>query len=221
MATVVGVMDERSLGGRTDVTVVVDPERKHLLWIPRDLWCEDLGDRVNRAFELRGHDGLKAALAEHGIAIDHGLVLSRAATERVIAGLDVMMPVAKSFTLTVPEVPGGHIREAKRAVRFDPPATRLHGVLVHDWLSGRYSSDRNEAGDLGRIRRQQLLLVVLLGERADLSGVLDVPSEFDLSSDHALDDLAAVRTGWTCGTFGPLTPRRIDGKEVLTSRRAV
>ena len=44
--------------------------------MPRDLWCEDLGDRINRAYELGGHAGLKAALAEHGIDAEHGLVLS-------------------------------------------------------------------------------------------------------------------------------------------------
>ncbi len=221
MATVVGVMDERSLRGRTDVTVIADPERERLLWVPRDLWSEGLGDRINRAYELGGHAGLRASLAEHGIDAEDGLVLSRAATERVIAGLEVMMPVAKSFSLTVPEVPGGHIREAKREVSFEPPATRLHGILVHDWLSGRYSSDPKEAGDLGRIRRQQLLLAVLLGEGADLGGVLDNPDEFDLTSEAAIGELAAVRPDWRFETFGPLTPRRIDGKEVLTRRRPV
>ncbi len=221
MATVVGVMDERSLRGRTDVTVVVDPERKHLLWIPRDLWCEDLGDRVNRAFELRGHDGLKAALAEHGIAIDHGLVLSRAATERVIAGLDVMMPVARASRLPFRKFRAG--TSGRRSGRSASTRRRPGSMetSIHDWLSGRYSSDRNEAGDLGRIRRQQLLLVVLLGERADLSGVLDAAERVRSELGSRAGDLAAVRTGWTCGTFGPLTPRRIDGKEVLTSRRAV
>ena len=221
MATVVGVMDERSLLARTDVTVVADCERERLLWVPRDLWCDGLGDRVNRAYELGGHAGLKAALAEHGIDVGDGLVLSRAATERVIAGLDVMMPVARSFALTVPDVPGGDIEEARREVRFDAPATRLRGDLIHDWVSGRYSTEPSESDDLGRIRRQQLLLAVLLGDGADLSGVLDRPEEIDLTSKAALGELAAVRADWRFETFGPLTPRRIDGKEVLTRRRAV
>jgi hypothetical protein len=221
MATVVGVMDERSLRGRTDVTVVATPELGRLLWVPRDLWCEGLGDRVNRAYELGGHPGLRAALAEHGLLVNHGLVLSRAATERVIAGLDVMMPVARAFSLTVPEVPGGDIREARREVRFDPPAARLHGDLIHDWVAGRYSTEPGEAGDLGRIRRQQLLLAVLIGDGADLGGVLDHAAEFDLTSDEALGDLARVQADWAFETFGPLTPRRIDGKEVLTRRRPV
>ncbi len=221
MATVVGVMDERSLRARTDVTVVADSERKRLLWVPRDLWCEDLGDRINRAYELGGHAGLKAALAEHGIEADHGLVLSRAGTERVIAGLDVMMPVARAFVLTVPDVPGGDIRKARREVRFDPPATRLCGDMIHDWVAGRYSTEPSEAGDFGRIRRQQLLLAVLLGEGTDLSGALEQPDEFDLTSKAALGELAAARADWTFETLGPLTPRRIDGKEVLTRRRAV
>ncbi len=221
MATVVGVMDERSLRGRTDVTVVADPKREGLLWVPRDLWCEGLGDRVNRGYELGGHAGLRDALAEHGLHADHGLVLSRAATERVIAGIDVMMPVARSFTLTVPEVPGGDIRQARREVHFDAPATRLRGDLIHDWVSGRYSTEPSEAGDLGRIRRQQLLLAVLLGDGAELGGVLDHDSEFDLTSDAALDELARVRAEWEFEILRPLTPRRIDGKEVLTRRRAV
>ena len=127
----------------------------------------------------------------------------------------------RAFALTVPDVPGGDIREARREVRFDPPATRLHGDLIHDWVAGRYSTEPSEAGDLGRIRRQQLLLAVLLGEGADLSGVLDRAEEFDLTSKAALSELAAVRAHWTFETFGPLTPRRIDGKEVLTRRRAV
>jgi anionic cell wall polymer biosynthesis LytR-Cps2A-Psr (LCP) family protein len=214
-------MDERSLRARTDVTVVADPERKRLLWVPRDLWCPDLGERVNRAYELGGHAGLSDALAEHGIEAEHALILSRAATERVIAGLDVMMPVARAFTLTVPDVPGGEIEKASREVRFDPPATRLNGDLIHDWVAGRYSTDLREAGDLGRIRRQQLLLAVLLGERADLRGALDCPDEFDLTSQAALGELAAVHANWILETLGPLTPRRIDGKEVLTRGRAV
>ena len=142
-------------------------------------------------------------------------------TERVIAGLDVMMPVARAFALTVPDVPGGDIREARREVNFDPPATRLQGDLIHDWVAGRYSTEPGEGGDLGRIRRQQLLLAVLLGDGADLSGVLDHTGEFDLSSKAALGELASVRADWTFETFGPLTPRRIDGKEVLTRRRPV
>lgn len=221
MATIVGIMDERSLRGRTDVMVLAQPERERLVWVPRDLWCPRLGDRINRAYELGRHAGLEAALAEHGLEAGHGLVVSRAATERVIAGLDVMMPVARALELQVPAVPGGDIREARRKVRFDPPATRLRGDRIHDWVSGRYSPDPREAGDLARIRRQQLLLAVLLGEGAELGGVLDRPEEFDLTSPHALSELEVVRADWKFETLGPLTPRRMNGKEVLTRGRAV
>jgi glycosyltransferase involved in cell wall biosynthesis len=35
--------------------------------IPRDLWCETLGNRVNSAYRLGGPDRLLAALREHGL----------------------------------------------------------------------------------------------------------------------------------------------------------
>ena len=64
MATVVSIMDRDSRDQRTDNIVVVDLSRKRLLWVPRDLWCERLGDRVNEAFGRSGHQALIAARQE-------------------------------------------------------------------------------------------------------------------------------------------------------------
>ncbi len=219
MATAVGIMDERSLRARTDVLVVVDPAAESLQWVPRDLWCPKLGDRVNRAFELGGFRGLAAALAEHDIECANGLILSRTATERLIAGLDVMMPIPRSIELRVPAVPGGEIMEASRTVIFEPPAARLRGDGIHDWLSGRYSPDPRESSDLARIRRQQLFLAVVLGEGTDLSAALERTEEFELSSDAALLELRGVHATWKMQTVGPLSPSRIDGMEVLVPER--
>jgi hypothetical protein len=41
--------------GNTDIVVVAEPERKLLRWIPRDLWCARLGDRINAAFRHGRH----------------------------------------------------------------------------------------------------------------------------------------------------------------------
>ena len=57
MATVVGILDQDSWSARTDNIVVADPVAKSLTWIPRDLWCAVLGDRINEAFALAGIPG--------------------------------------------------------------------------------------------------------------------------------------------------------------------
>ena len=127
----------------------------------------------------------------------------------MIAGLDVMMPVARAFALhRSRKFPGGDIREASREVRFDPPANRL------PWRPDSRLGRREILDGTGRsrrpgqdFRRQQLLLAVLLGDGADLSGVLDYADEFDQTSKAALGELAAVRSDWTFETLGPLTPR--------------
>ena len=62
----VGVLDSDDWAANTDNLAVVEPARRRLTWVPRDLWCESVGDRVNRAFATGGHGLLVEALAEHG-----------------------------------------------------------------------------------------------------------------------------------------------------------
>ena len=69
MSTVVSVMDEDSWDARTDNIAVVEPARKRILWIPRDLWCPRLDNRINRAFAIGGHELLIDGLGEHSIRV--------------------------------------------------------------------------------------------------------------------------------------------------------
>jgi hypothetical protein len=69
MATVVSVMDRDAWDARTDIIVVVDQRWRRLGWIPRDVWCDAIGHRINRAFAVGGHQSLMDGLAHIGFSL--------------------------------------------------------------------------------------------------------------------------------------------------------
>src|SRR5205085_2433340 len=148
---VVGIMDGSGWSGRTDVIVVADPERRMLRWIPRDLWCDHLGDRINAAYCRRRHAGLISALAEHDIATQHSLCLRREATERAAARLTVTVPVHARLDLWYPHAPNRPIESGRKVVSFTPPFEVLVGERIHQWIGARYSV-RSDTTDFDRIR---------------------------------------------------------------------
>lgn len=215
MATVVSIMDRPSFRANTDVIVVADPPGARLLWVPRDLWSPGLGNRVNRAYAVGGHGRLAAALAEHGIAVDHGLCLGRAAIERATADVAIRMPVERSMSFWYPLAPARPIEEGRKRVTFAAPVERLAGERLHQWVGARYAVEPGDEGDLHRIRRQQQLVAVMLGAGFDFQRFLAPGLPRELTSGAALDELAQVRADWRFETFGPTRGARIDGKAVL------
>lgn len=216
MASAVAIMDRASFGASTDVIVVVDAEARAMTWIPRDLWCERLGERVNRAFELGGGPGLVDALAEHGFTVAHTLCLRRDAIEQGIDGLSIRVPVREPMAFWYPLSPTEPIEDGRKAISFDPPVEELAGERIHQWIGARYRVHA-PGSDLERIVRQQELVAVMLGEGVDFRRFLSVPDAVQVSHAAALEELARVRPTWTFATLGPLEPRRIDGKEVLVA----
>ena len=54
MSTIIGVTDRAGFAANTDNLVLVEPGERRLLWIPRDLWCPALGDRINVTVNVQG-----------------------------------------------------------------------------------------------------------------------------------------------------------------------
>lgn len=213
-------MDEPGFSGNTDVVVVADPSRQRLLWVPRDLWCPALGNRVNRAVAEGGDPALVMALAEHGIAAQHTVVLGREAAESCLAPVRATVPLERREEFWYPARAGRAIEEGRRRVRFDPPAVMLTGDRVHEWIGARYRVS-GAGSDLERIRRQQALLEVLLADGFAFSGALDVEGAVRISGPGALADLRRVRPGWAMETLGGLEDALIDGKQVLLRPRGL
>lgn len=208
MSTIVCVTDRAGLDQRTDNLVMVDATRERLLWIPRDLWCVILHDRINAAFHTGGDALLHAALHEHDLHADHSLLLSRAATEAALASAAVLVPVPAPMAFDYPLTPTSRIEDGRKRISFTPPAEVLRGERIHQWLGARGS-------DLHRIERQKVFVRRLLEQRFDFRRLLDNADWFRASSPQALSELSAVQAGWTFETFGPFEPVTIDGKQVL------
>jgi hypothetical protein len=220
MATVVCILDRDDWQANTDNIVVADPARRLLTWVPRDLWCPALNDRVNTAFARGGHEMLLAALAELGLRVSHSLCLRRRAAERALAGLSITVPVPAPLDMVYPLAPRTAVEDGHKIVSFRPPAERLQGERVHQWIGARRVL-LGPSGDLARIARQQVFVRRLLEERFDFAAALAEADDQRLSSPAALAELEAVRAGWRMAALDAVRPALIAGKEVLLRKRGL
>lgn len=220
-ATVVGVMDRDSWTARTDNIVVVDAKRRRLVWIPRDLWSDVVGDRINEAFASGGHELLQAAVREHGLRVESSVVLLRAGVERSLDDLGVTVPVASRRRYWYPLAPTLRIEDGRKLVVFDPPCETLRGERIHQWLGARRSADDPPPTlpDLDRIERQQVLVRTLLQDGFAFAKALEDPALASISGSRAHGVLGAVRANWDFETFRRFQPATIEGKMVLVGRR--
>jgi anionic cell wall polymer biosynthesis LytR-Cps2A-Psr (LCP) family protein len=218
MATVVGVMDREGWSSRTDNIVVVDPGRRRLVWVPRDLWVDSVQNRVNTAFARGGHDGFRTAMGELGFDVRHSVCVQREAVELLIAGRGVRVPVEERLEFWYPLSPTTDLEDGRKLVRFDPPSELLAGERIHQWLGARVRPGR-KSSDLERIARQQVFVRALLEDGIDPGPVHERPELVSTSSPAALDDLASVDADWTLGTLGRVATKTIDGMMVLVLRK--
>ena len=211
-------MDEPGLAARTDVLVVADPSTRRLLWVPRDLWCDGIGERVIEAFRRGGADCLIEALAEHGIPVEHVLCLGREVTEQALEGLTVNVFVPRRMEFLYP-LPGMTVPEGNRRIVFEPPVEELSGERIHEWLGARFKL-RGPGTDLDRIERQKLFVLALLESGFDFAGVMRSrsPGTISVSSPDALAELSEVDPGWGLETLDRLVPDTVDGRYVLRRR---
>jgi anionic cell wall polymer biosynthesis LytR-Cps2A-Psr (LCP) family protein len=218
--TVIGIMDRDSWAARTDNIAVADARRRRLTWIPRDLWSQAVGDRINEAFGRGGHTLLIAAVREFHFPVESSVVLLRSAVERALAGLSISVPVDRPRTYWYPLEPTLRIQDGAKLVVFKPPQETLTGERIHQWVGARRSADTPppRLPDLDRIQRQQILVRRLLEEGFDFSSALTDPDQVAVSDPDALGPLAAVTVGWALRTYDVVEPVTIDGKMVLVRR---
>lgn len=218
MIVAVGVLDRDRWDANTDNLAVVDPHRRRVTWVPRDLWCDAVGDRVNTAFASGGLPLLAQALAEHRLPVDGAVVLRRAATERLLDHLTLTVPVRRPLRFVYPLTPTTLVQDGSKVIGFDPPAETLQGERLHQWLGAR-KVPSGSGSDLDRIGRQQVALRVALRAGLDLGGALADRELVRASGDDALAALGEVRPDWSFVTLDDVVPRTIDGKAVLVRDR--
>ena len=209
MSVIVGLMDRAGFEANTDVLVLVEPAAERLLWVPRDLWCPALNDRVNAAYKRGGAAALRAALAEHDLDAEQVLVLSRTASEAALAAVRVVVPVPAPMVFDYPLTPTTPIEDGRKTITFRPPMEVLSGERVHQWIGARGGSD------LHRLERQKVLLRRLLEQGYDFTRALADPAAVRGADPAALAVLAQVRPAWGFETLAGLTPVMMGDKDVL------
>lgn len=212
MSTIVAVMDGAGFAANTDILVLAQPEARRLLWVPRDLWCPGLQDRINTAYAAGGPARLAIALAEHGLSAQHCLCLSRAATEAALAGARVIVPVPERMEFDYPLARTQPIENGHKRITFNPPFEMLVGERIHQWLGARSGSD------LHRLERQKVFVRRLLDRAFDFGLFLANPEWVQCSGPAVLAELAQVRSDWSFETLDGLQPARIEDKLVLLRR---
>lgn len=216
-------MDRDSWTANTDNVVVVDRRRRRLVCLPRDLWADAVGDRINAAFASGGHELLRAAVAEHGLPADASLVLLRSSVEGALDGLSVTVPVDRRRSFWYPLAPTLRIEDGRKLVVFDPPHEMLTGERIHQWVGARTTADvpAPTLPDLDRIERQQLLVRALLADGFDFAKVLRDPALASIDGAGALDVLGAVRANWAHRTYTRFHPATVGEKMVLVDHRGL
>lgn len=237
MATVAAVMDRGSWGANTDNIVIANRRSKTLIWVPRDLWCESLGRKINRAFAYGGPAGLLAALAEHGIEASEVLCLRREAVETALASVSVTVTVAREMAFWYPLAPELRLQDGRKLVTFRPPAETLRGERIHQWLGARSVAQTPDPGarragplaslrrmairrrprlpDLDRIERQKIFVRELLRTGFDFSAALANSEWVACTSEAALEELHSVDAEWDLRTLGGLEPCAAYGQQFL------
>ncbi|MCC6734934.1 MAG: hypothetical protein IT534_02260 [Bauldia sp.] len=213
-AVVVAVLDRDDWGANTDVIIVADDRKRRLVWVPRDLWSPAIGDRVNRAFALGGNDLLLRCLAELRFPCSGALTLRRSATEAALARAAVTVPLRERLDFWYPSEPTRPIEDGRKAIAFSPPAERLEGERIHQWIGARTAIGRG-GSDLHRCDRQQVFVRALLGQGFDFAGALADPALWRRGGTDPLPVLAQVTADWRMLTFRDVRNATIDGKAVL------
>jgi len=161
---IIAVMDRNNWKARTDIIVFINPIKKLLKWIPRDLYSETIKNRINLAYAFGGQELLLKCLNELKIHAKYCICVLPECFEENIKHINtIRIPVSKPMSFYYPLHRHKEIEKGKRIINFNPPSEILSGDRFHEWIGARYQVKTDIAyPDFDRIKRQQLLLKELL-----------------------------------------------------------
>ena len=206
-------MDTDSFSANTDNLAVVDPHRRRVVSVPRDMWDAPRRHRINKAWASGGFPALQDGLERLGWRVDAGICLRRSAAEAALSDVSVTVPVERTEHFLYPREPGLWVEDGPRVVRFDPPEETLSGMRVHEWLGAR-KKPMGGGSELARIGRQQVFVRALLRQGFDFGRFVADPERVVVTDPSVFDTLALVDDTWEFIVDAAVLPRRIDGMDV-------
>lgn len=215
---VLGVDERLDDVGRSDTIMVasMDPERGEvsLLSIQRDTWTEIPGygwDKINHAYAFGKHQLALATVQQFlDIPIDHWTIINFAGFKQVVDALGgIEVEITEPMDYDDPYDDGGGLH-----IHFTPGRYLLSGDRALEYARYRSGPD----GDLGRMRRQQEVVKLVLQKAMNPANALRVPQLVASLSNAIRTDLSLAEmiqlaaAGRDLMARGPLQTAVIKGE---------
>ncbi len=224
------VMDRNAWTANTDIIVIIIPNKKTLLWVPRDLYCELINNRINKAYcKGRAELFLKSINSyDFDFNVTNCVCLFPSAIEKYIDKIkSIEVPVNIKREFKYPLHRHKPIEEGFKIITFNEPSETLTGDRFHEWIGARYAV--NPKGFIGtdfdRIYRQQILVKEILKKNIDIIDNNDIDYINNSQDIRGLDInviniLKTVDSTWSFNTIDKLVSKRINNKLVLVTKKS-
>jgi hypothetical protein len=216
---ILGVMDRNSWNARTDILILINPEKKIIEWIPRDLYSSTINNRINMAYSKGQEELLLKCLNDLNIFAKYCICVLPLCFDENIKKIDnIDVPVTNNMSFYYPLHRHEEIEKGKKIINFNPPFENLKDDRFHEWIGARYIINNVNVipyPDFDRIRRQQILLKCLLNIKYNF-----IYSEDNVKgiNDEVLILLKKIDDTWIIKEIkeSNYIPQKIKGMSVLT-----
>jgi len=196
-------------GGNTDVIALIKVEEgvTDVVQIPRDSYieAETYGPiKINALYSLGGIDAVKQEVSTHmGRSIQHYIVINLAAVRQLgdlLGGLEINVPKRMEYV------------DNSQGLNIDlqPGLQTLKGTNLEGFLRFRH----DEAGDIGRIERQQLALRALFTKLGRPETLVRLPALLVMMGKQVQTDMGPVDLGSMVTALGgtQLQTKQLGGR---------
>lgn len=169
---VLGVPGGDHPGPRLSDTIMVlsfSPKDLVVISLPRDIWIEEFGEKINALYPLGGLSLVEKKVSQLlGLKVEKGVALDFAGFKKAVdllGGLDV--EVERSFDDFYYPIPGREnddcngdpqFRCRYEHLHFEKGKTHMDGELALKFARSRHATDSAEGTDFARSRRQQKII---------------------------------------------------------------
>jgi LCP family protein required for cell wall assembly len=196
-------------GGNTDVIALIKVEEgvTDVVQIPRDSYieAESYGPiKINALYALGGIDAVKQEVSTHmGRSIQHHIVINLAAVRQfgdMLGGLEIDVPKRMKYV------------DNSQGLNIDlqPGLQTLRGTDLEGFLRFRH----DEAGDIGRIERQQLALRALFSKLGRPETLVRLPALLMTMGKEVQTDMGPMDLGSMVTALGgtQLQTKQLGGR---------
>ncbi len=214
---VITIMDRNTWTANTDIIIFVNPSKKELTWIPRDMYIKEIDKRINAAYRTGRDQLLFESLKSINYDVSYNLcILPNAINDFFNQIEEIIVPVNFDRLFFYPLHRHQPIENGKKIIEFKEPSELLKGDRFHEWIGARYGAIPKSvySSDFDRIKRQQILVKEILKTKKNSINSYDEKSIRGLNNE-ILEILKNIDNTWTFNMTRNITCKTINKKSVV------